>query len=157
SMNAPIVLIHGLWLTPLSWEGWKARFEQRGHEVLAPAWPRMEGGVEALRRDPSIMDGLGIAEGVNHYDRILRRLVSPPLILAHSCGGLITELQLDRGLGAAAVAVSPAQIKGVLRLPPAQIRTVWPALRNPANSNRTVPLTAKQLHFRFTNTMNEAD
>ena len=50
-MNSPIVLIHGLWLTPRSWEGWKARFEQRGHEVLAPAWPRMEREVEALRRD----------------------------------------------------------------------------------------------------------
>ena len=50
-MNSPIVLIHGLWLTPRSWEGWKARFEQRGHEVLAPAWPRMECEVEALRRD----------------------------------------------------------------------------------------------------------
>ena len=40
-----IVLIHGLWLTPRSWEGWKARFEQGGHEVLAPAWPHMEGEV----------------------------------------------------------------------------------------------------------------
>ena len=28
----PIVLVHGLWLTPRSWEGWKARFERRsGH------------------------------------------------------------------------------------------------------------------------------
>ena len=53
SQSPPIVLIHGLWLTPRSWEGWKERFEQRGHEVLAPAWPRMEGEVEALRRDPS--------------------------------------------------------------------------------------------------------
>jgi pimeloyl-ACP methyl ester carboxylesterase len=32
-----IVLIHGLWLAPRSWEGWKARFEERGHEVLVPA------------------------------------------------------------------------------------------------------------------------
>jgi hypothetical protein len=23
----PIVLVHGLWLTPRSWEGWKERFE----------------------------------------------------------------------------------------------------------------------------------
>ena len=45
-----IVLIHGLWLTARSWEGWKARFEESGHEVLAPAWPHMEGEVEALRR-----------------------------------------------------------------------------------------------------------
>ena len=156
-MNSPIVLIHGLWLTPRSWEGWKARYEQRGHEVLAPAWPGMEREVEALRRDPSVMNGLGITEVVDHYDSIIRGLDTPPVIMGHSFGGLITELLLDRGLGAAAVAISPAQIKGVLRLPPAQIRTVWPALRNPANSKKTVPLTPKQFHFRFTNTMNDAD
>ena len=27
-----IVLIHGQWETPLSWQGWKERFESRGHE-----------------------------------------------------------------------------------------------------------------------------
>lgn len=156
-MNSPIVLIHGLWLTPRSWEGWKARFEQRGREVLAPAWPGMEREVEALRRDPSVMNGLGVTEVVDHYDAIIRRLDTPPVIMGHSFGGLITELLLDRGLGAAGVALSPAQIKGVLRLPPAQIRTVWPVLRNPANNHKTVPLTAKQFHYRFTNTMNDAD
>ena len=57
--TTPIVLIHGLWLTPRSWEGWKSRFEQRGHEVLVPAWPRMEHEVDdghdpcsAARRKP---------------------------------------------------------------------------------------------------------
>ena len=80
-MNSPIVLIHGLWLTPRSWERWKARFEQRGHEVLAPAWPRMEGEVEALRRDPSVMNGLGITEIVDHYDRIITGLDTPPVIM----------------------------------------------------------------------------
>jgi alpha-beta hydrolase superfamily lysophospholipase len=156
-MRPPIVLVHGLWLTPRSWEGWKARFEHRGHEVLTPAWPHMEGEVEALRRDPSVMNGLGVTEVVDHYDRIIRGLDSPPIIMGHSFGGLITELLLDRGLGAAGVAVSPAPVKGVLRLPPAELRTVWPALRNPANTNKTIPLTAKQFRFRFTNTMNDAD
>lgn len=156
-MNSPIVLIHGLWLTPRSWEGWKARFEQRGYEVITPAWPGMEREVEALRRDPSVMNGLGVTEVVDHYDQIIRDLDAPPVIMGHSFGGLIAELLLDRGLGAAGVAISPAQVKGVLRLPPAQIRTVWPALRNPANRRRTVPLTSAQFRFRFTNTMNEAD
>jgi len=156
-MTTPIVLIHGLWLTPRSWEGWKARFEQRGHEVLTPAWPNMEREVEALRRDPSVMDGLGVTEVVDHYDRMIRGLDTPPVIMGHSFGGLITELLLDRGLGAAGVAISPAPVKGVLRLPPPELRTVFPALRNPANTKRTVPLTAKQFRFRFTNTMNDAD
>ncbi len=154
---ATIVLIHGLWLTARSWEGWKERFERRGHEVLVPAWPRMEREVEALRRDPSVMNGLGIAEVVDHYDRIIRGLDTAPVIMGHSTGGLVTELLLDRGLGAAGVGLSPAPVKGVLRLPPALLRTVFPALRNPANRNKTVGFTPKQFHRGFTNTMNDAD
>src|SRR4051795_11885293 len=156
-MPTPIVLIHGLWLTSRSWEGWKARFEQRGHEVLAPAWPRMDREVEDLRRDPSVMNGLGVAEVVDHYERIIRGLGTPPIIMGHSFGGLLTELLLDRGLGAAGVAVSPAPVEGVLRLPPTLLRTIFPALRNPANRKKTIPLTAKQFRFGFTNTMNDAD
>ncbi|MEA2442444.1 MAG: hypothetical protein QOH76_3868 [Thermoleophilaceae bacterium] len=153
----PIVLIHGLWLTPRSWEGWKERFEARGHEVIAPAWPRMKGEVEDLRRDPSALNGLGVTEIVDHYDAIVRGLDRPPVIMGHSFGGLITELLLDRGLGAAGVALSPAPIKGVLRLPPAQLKAAFPVLGNPANRKRTVLLTPKQFHFAFANTMSEDD
>jgi pimeloyl-ACP methyl ester carboxylesterase len=149
----PIILIHGLWLTPRSWESWKERFEARGREVLAPAWPRMYGEVEDLRRDPSPLDGLGVREIVDHYAAVIRRLDRAPVIMGHSFGGLVTELLLDRGLGAAGVAISPAPVKGVLRLPPAQLRAAFPVLGNPANRRRTVELTPKQFHFAFTNTM----
>ncbi len=48
-----IVLIHGLWMTPLSWQGWKERFESRGHNVLAPGWPGIDDrDVQAIREDP---------------------------------------------------------------------------------------------------------
>jgi alpha-beta hydrolase superfamily lysophospholipase len=40
-----IVLIHGLWMTPRSWEKWAERYRSRGYTVLAPAWP----GVDATR------------------------------------------------------------------------------------------------------------
>ena len=151
----PIVLIHGLWLTPRSWEYWTDRYMARGYSVHAPTWPRMEGDVEGLRRDPSPMNRLGVKEVTDHYEGIVRGLERPPIIMGHSFGGLITELLLDRGLGAAGVAISPAQIKGVLRLPPAQIRATFPVLRNPANRNKTVELTPKQFHYNFTNTMTE--
>jgi pimeloyl-ACP methyl ester carboxylesterase len=151
----PIVLIHGLWLTSLSWEGWKARFEAGGREVIAPSWPRMDAEVEELRRDPSRMNGLGIADVVDHYDRIVRGLDRPPVLIGHSFGGLFVELLLDRGLGAAGVALSPAPVKGVLRLPPAQLRAAFPVLGNPANRKRTVELTPKQFRYAFTNTMDE--
>ena len=117
----------------------------------------MEGEVEDIRRDPSALNGLGVAEIVDHYDRIVRGLGTPPVIMGHSFGGLVTELLLDRGLGAAGVALSPAPVKGVLRLPPAELRTAFPVLGNPTNKNKTVELTAKQFRWAFTNTMSDAD
>jgi alpha-beta hydrolase superfamily lysophospholipase len=113
----------------------------------------MRGEVEDLRRDPSALNGLGVTEIVDHYEGIVRGLDRPPVIMGHSFGGLVTELLLDRGLGAAGVAISPAPVRGVLRLPPTQLRAAFPVLANPANRNRTVELTPKQFHYGFTNTM----
>jgi len=78
--------------------------------------------VEEVRQNTSRYERLGIKEIVDHYDGIIRGLGAPPIIMGHSFGGLITQLLLNRGLGASAVAISPAQIKGVYILPLAQAR-----------------------------------
>src|SRR2546421_13022339 len=91
----PVVLVHGLWLSPRSWEGWKERFESRGHQVLAPSWPHMPEDPEEARRDPSALNGLGITEIVDHYDAIVRGLDQPPIVMGHSFGGMITEMLLN--------------------------------------------------------------
>src|SRR5919201_1907796 len=150
-----IVLIHGMWMTPLSWEHWVSRYGERGHRVLAPAWPGLDAEPEALRRDPSPLRGLSIAYIVDYYDRIIRGLDQPPIIIGHSFGGLITQLVLDRGLGAAGVALGTAAPKGVLTLPYSTLRAAWPALRNPANRKKEVPLTREQFHWCFTNALSK--
>jgi alpha-beta hydrolase superfamily lysophospholipase len=94
-----IVLIHGMWMTPLSWEHWASRYSERGHNVLAPAWPGLEAEPDELRRDPSPLRNLSITDVVDHYDKIIRGLDRPPIIIGHSFGGLYTQLLLDRGLG----------------------------------------------------------
>jgi pimeloyl-ACP methyl ester carboxylesterase len=154
---ATIVLIHGLWLNPVSWEGWKQHFEQKGHQVIAPAWPGMEGSVEEVRQHTERYAGIGLKEITDHYDAIIRGLDSPPVIMGHSFGGLITQLLLDRGLGAAGVAVHPAPIKGVLGLPYSQLKVAWVALKNPANRKTTQMLTPEQFHYGFTNTLSEEE
>ena len=153
--TTPIVLVHGLWLTPLSWEYWTERFESRGHRVIAPAWPGLDRPIEELRRDTSGYERLGLTEIVNHYDPIIRGLDEPPIIMGHSFGGLVAQLLLDRNLGAAGVAISPAQPKGVLALPWSQLRVASIALRNPANRHRAQMLTHEQFHYGFTNTLSE--
>ncbi len=152
-----IVLIHGLWMTPLSWEHWVAHFEGRGHRVLAPSWPGFDRDIDDVRRDTQPYEGLGITEIVDHYDEIIRGLDAPPIVMGHSFGGLITQILLDRGLGAAGVAIDPAQPKGVLALPLSTLRIVWPVLSNPANKNKAKALTAEQFHYAFGNTLSEAE
>ena len=148
-----IVLIHGLWMTPRSWEAWAARYEERGFKVLAPAWPGMEAEVEELNRDPSPIAVLDAQRVVEHYDRIIRALPRQPIIMGHSFGGTFTQLLLDRGLGAAGVGIASSTVKGVFDLPLSTIRATAPALRHPFSGGRAAPLTAKQFHYAFANTL----
>lgn len=150
-----IVLIHGLWLTPLSWEHWKARYEEQGFTVVVPRWPGEAETVEAVRADPSGMDGIGITDIVDHYAAVIEALPTPPILIGHSFGGLFVQLLLDRGLGAVGVAISPAPFKGVLGLPRAQLKSAFPVLGNPANRKRTVKLTFEQFHWGFANALDE--
>ena len=96
-----IVLIHGLWLTALSWEHWVHRYSGQGFRVIARSWPGMDGDIDALRADTALIDNLGLTEITDYYARIITSLDRPPIIMGHSYGGLITQLLLDRGLGAA--------------------------------------------------------
>jgi pimeloyl-ACP methyl ester carboxylesterase len=101
-----IVLIHGLWMTSLSWEKWVKRFTDLGYRVIARSWPGMDGEIDELRRDPSPIARLGIGDVVDHYEAIIRG---------------------------------------------------FPALSNPANNHRAVPLTPEQFHYAFTNTLTEEE
>jgi pimeloyl-ACP methyl ester carboxylesterase len=152
-----IVLVHGLWMTPLSWEHWIERYTARGYRVLAPAWPGMEGDIEQLRADPSAIEHLGIEDIVDHYDEVIRNLDAPPIIIGHSFGGAFTEILLDRGLGAAGVAIDAAAVRGVTKLPFSTLKSAFPALKSPANNHHAVALTAEQFHYAFANTMSETD
>ena len=55
------------------------------------------------------------------------------------------------------MAIDPAPIKGVVYLPPSALRVASIALRNPANRNRAVALTAKQFRYGFGNALTEAE
>lgn len=101
-----IVLIHGFWVTPRSWEHWVARFEGRGHRVLAPAYPGFEVEVEALNADPTPIEQVTVPQIVEHLESIVSALDSPAILIGHSAGGVFTQVLLDHGFGAAGVAIN---------------------------------------------------
>jgi pimeloyl-ACP methyl ester carboxylesterase len=152
-----IVLIHGFWVTPRSWENWITHYEARGYRVIAPAYPGFEVEVEALNADPAPIEAVTVPQIMDKLDAIVRELDSPPILVGHSAGGVFTQILLDRGYGAAGVAINSAPTEGVKPVPLSQIRASFPVLKNPANRHKAVGLTPEQWHYTFANTFTEED
>ncbi len=148
-----IVLVHGLWMTPRSWEGWVEHFEAKGFTVLTPAYPGFEIEVEALRENPDVIANLTVPETVDHLASVIEQVETPPIIMGHSFGGTLTQLLLARGLGSAGVVVDSAPTEGVRVNPISQAKSLFPALKNPANRHKAVGFTPEEFHYAFTNTL----
>ncbi|HEX5801269.1 MAG TPA: alpha/beta fold hydrolase [Gaiellaceae bacterium] len=152
-----IVLIHGFWVTPRSWEHWIDHYERQGYRVLAPAYPGFDVEVEALNADPTPIEALTVPGVVEHLEAIVGELQSPPILIGHSAGGTFVQILLDHGFGAAGVAINSAPTEGVRALPLSQLKSTFPVFKNPANRHRAVGLTLEQWHYAFTNTFSEED
>jgi pimeloyl-ACP methyl ester carboxylesterase len=138
SGRTPVVFIHGLWLLPHSWDRWAAVFDEAGYAPLTPGWPDDPETVAEAKAHPEVFAGKTIAQIADHYAEVIGQLKKKPAVIGHSFGGLLTQIIAGRGLSAVSVAIDPS-----------------PALRNPANRNRAIPLTYEQFRYAFANAVSE--
>jgi len=157
--RVPVVFIHGLWLHSSSWQPWAEYFRAAGFDPITPEWPGVPDTVAEARAHPESQAGIGIEQVIDSFAGIVEGLPQPAVLVGHSFGGLVVQALLDRGLGRAGIAIDPAPIRGVVRLPVAQLRAALPALRNPGNRKRAVSLTQSQFRYGFGNALapEEAD
>jgi len=155
--QTPVVFIHGLFLHATIWNPWVELFREAGYDPIAPGWPGEPDTVAEAREHPEYVANIGINDITGHYADIIDGLDGVPVIIGHSFGGLVAEKLLGQGVGAGAVAIDPAQIKGVLPLPLSQLRAGLPALGNPANLHKSVSLTEKEFRFGFGNAVSEEE
>jgi pimeloyl-ACP methyl ester carboxylesterase len=151
-----VVLVHGLWMTPRCWETWVAHYAAKGFTVIAPPYPGFEIEVEALRQNPDVIANLTVPETLDHLQSVIEQVEVPPIIMGHSFGGTLTQLLLARGLGSAGVVIDSAPTEGVRVNPISQAKSLFPALKNPANRHKAVGFTPEEFHYAFTNTLTEA-
>src|SRR5579862_8993856 len=157
--GTPVLFVHGLWLHADSWQPWVELFGERGYNASALGWPGDAATVADTRTNASAVAGRGIQDVVEHYTAAVGELPAKPIVIGHSFGGLIAQRLLGENNAAAAVAIDPAPMKGVLFLPFSALRVAGVALRNPANRNGVVSLNAGQFRYGFGNaiTQSEAD
>ncbi len=133
------------------------RFEARGYKAVAPAWPFLDHGVDDLQGGPDRRFGkLGISEIVDNYASIIRDIDEPPILVGHSFGGLFVQMLLDRGIGAAGVAIDPAPPKGVLPDKNA-VRASLPVLLGWESWQRVRRMSFKSFQWGWVHTLSEPE
>ena len=148
-----IVLVHGFWVTPRSWEHWIAHYEARATGSSRPAYPGFEVEVEALNEDPTPIVDLDLKEVVARLEGVIGELDQPPIIIGplrrrrdHADParprvrrrGRRAELGADRGR---------ARSRRGRRS-----RSTSPILHNPSpTGTRPIGFTLEQWEYAFTN------
>lgn len=152
-----IVFIHGAWVGPRCWDGWAQLYAAEGLRSVQPAWPFDDRPYEQLRQAPDpALAGVGVGEIVEHYARIITALPRKPVLVGHSFGGLIVQLLLARGLGAAGVAINPGPPRGVLPTPRALL-TATPVLLAWRGWRKILSLSYPQFVGGFVHELPEAE
>ena len=156
-MKRTIVFLHGAWMTSRCWDPFVSFFEAKGYACVAPSWPYKDRTIDELRQHPDPrLATIGVAEIVAHYERVIRGLQAPPVLIGHSFGGLFVQMLLDRGLGVAGVAINPAPPKGVLSFYWSTFRSLSGVLCTPMGWRRVVRWSFEEFRYAFVHTLSPA-
>lgn len=150
------MFVHGMFLNPKSWAGWRSYFEQRGYECVAPAWPLHEGDPADLREH--VPPGLGELS-LDAVLAAMERAAAPYSDLAligHSVGGLLVQRLIARGVGRYGVPICSVAPNRMLAFDWSFLRNSA-AITNPLAGNSVYPMTAEGFHKNFANTLSERE
>lgn len=149
----PVIFIHGLWIHSDAWKPWVDLYTAAGYEAIVADWPGDAPTVGAARAHPESVAGHGIQDITDAYAQVAARLSEKPIIVGHSFGGLVAQKLLAQGLASRAIAIDPGPMKGVKKLPIAQIRSAIPVVSKKKNRAGAVMLSERQFRFGFGNAL----
>lgn len=150
-----VVFIHGMFMTPLCWEKWEPYFQSHGYRTFAPAWPEHDQPIESQRAshpNPRLA-ALTLGAVLDHYRTFLRSLDEKPILVGHSMGGLIVQILLQEGLGAAGIAIDSAPPKGVISLKYSFLKSNWPAISPSAKIDEPIWMSFDSFQYAFVSTL----
>lgn len=153
-----ILFVTGCFVSNSCWDNWKTFFESKGFTALAPPWPFKEGPADLLRRQhpDSPIATLRLNTVLNNYIEIAKQLPEKPIIIGHSFGGLLTQIMINRDLGAAGVAIHPVPPQGIIPIEWSFYKGGTGSLGLFTSTKKTYLMSFKTWQYAFTNGMPEA-
>lgn len=154
-----VLFVHGAFVSYNGWDQWRTYFENLGYTTLAPPYPHKEGTPAALRSDHpnSKIATLRLTQIIDHFAEIAKNLPEKPIIIGHSLGGLITQVLINRGLGAAGICIHPVPPQGVIPYEFSFLKSGWRALGFFTSTRKTYLMSLSTWQYAFTNGMSLAD
>jgi pimeloyl-ACP methyl ester carboxylesterase len=152
-MGGTIVFVHGMFLTPKSWDGWRRYFTARGYLCVAPAWPWHDGEPDALRDHvPAETGHVALKDVVDEFAAVVAALPEKPVLIGHSVGGLVVQVLVNRGVARAGVCISSMAPNGIITFDWNFLRA-GAAIANPLRGDLPYRMTEREFRRRFCNTM----
>jgi pimeloyl-ACP methyl ester carboxylesterase len=155
SLSKSIVFITGTFIGNNCWGEWKPYFESKGYKCIAPAWPYKDAAPEQLRNshpDHDIASNtlMGLTD---HFASIINMLPEKPILIGHSLGGLVAQLLLQRGSGAAGVAIHSFPPAGISTFQFLFVRTIWEGMAFFTSAEKTYMVSFRKWIRSFANGM----
>jgi len=150
-----ILFITGAFVSHHCWDAWKTWFEQRGYRTIALPWPQKDAAASVLRqRQPdTAIASQRLAPLTDYFAAFAKQLPEEPILIGHSMGGLIVQLLLQRGFGAAGIAIHSLQPKGVLTFKWSFLKAGWGPLGFFTSTKESFLMSFSQWQYAFTNGM----
>ena len=150
---ATVMLVHGMFLNPRSWQQWQEFFERRGYDCIAPAWPLHEGDPGDLRTHvPAGFSSLCLNDVVQHMEEVASEH-EDLILIGHSIGGLIVQKLINKGIGRLGVAMCSMPPAGLFSAEPAAIRTLTGA----SSERKAISIDADTFYEVYGNGMHQLD
>src|SRR5690606_22941903 len=121
----------------------------------AISYPERHKSVQELRTEhPNLKIGqVTLKAVIDQYVGIINRLDEKPIIIGHSFGGLLTQILVNKGLGAAAVAIGSVPPQGVLTAKLSFFRSLLPVVNPLVPASRPWLMPFRHFQYTFTNGM----
>jgi len=120
AQSRTIVMIHGMWSTPVVWDNYRRFYGERGYRVVTPCLrhhDRLPG--EVPHPDLGTTSVLDYAADL---EAEIRGLDEVPYVIGHSMGGFLAQLMASRGLAQSAVLLASAHCAPLFAL---RMEAIW--------------------------------
>jgi pimeloyl-ACP methyl ester carboxylesterase len=150
-----IVFITGAHVNHACWKDWSKFFEEKGYITVAPAWPHKNATTATLRgRHPEgALALISMYEIIDYYKDVISNLPEKPILIGHSYGGLFAQVLLNKGYGAAAIAIHAVPPQGIIPYELNFLRSNAATLGFFSSLKKTYLMPFKKWQFAFTNGM----